>query len=153
MFLKVRRFNHKHCNLLVKERGLVVNPLWPFLGASPDRVQYCKCHPKTLVEIKGLFSKRDLLPAVAAADKLIKTTNGYLLKVETTWYNQIPGQMAITGVKCTVLVIYTNKGILIVPVEFDPVFWLKSLQKLQLFFVGHLAPGLLTGRVLKDVNN
>ena len=62
-------------------------------------------------------------------------------------------QMAITGVKRTALVIYTNKGILIVPVEFDPVFWLKILKKLQLFFVGHLAPELLTGRVLKDVKN
>ena len=151
--LYFKKLNHKHCDLLLKESGLVVNPLWPFLGASPDRVQYCKCHPKTLVEIKGLFSKRNLLPAVAAADKLIKTTNGYQLKVETTWYYQIQGQMAITGVKHTALVIYTNKGILIVPVEFDPVFWLTILKKLQLFFVGHLAPELLTGRVLKDVKN
>ena len=58
--------------------------------------------------------------------------------------------MAITGVKHTALVIYTNKGILI---GFDPVFWLTILKKLQLFFVGHLAPELLTGRVLKDVEN
>ncbi|XP_015770373.1 PREDICTED: uncharacterized protein LOC107348808 [Acropora digitifera] len=151
--LYFKKLSHKHCDLLLKESGVVVNPLWPFLGASPDRVQYCKCHPKTLVEIKGLFSKRNLLPAVAAADKLIKTTNGYQLKVETTWYYQIQGQMAITGVKHTALVIYTNKGILIVPVEFDPVFWLTILKKLQLFFVGHLAPELLTGRVLKDVKN
>ena len=151
--LYFKKLNHKHCDLLLKESGLVVNPLWPFLGASPDRVQYCKCHPKTLMEIKGLFSKRNLLPAVAAADKLIKTTNGYQLKVETTWYYQIQGQMAITGVKHTALVIYTNKGILIIPVEFDPVFWLTILKKLQLFFVGHLAPELLTGRVLKDVKN
>ena len=99
------------------------------------------------------FSKRKLLPAVAAADKLMKTTNGYQLKVETTWYDQIQGQMASTGVKHTALVIYTNKGILIVPVEFDLVFWLIILKKLQLFFVGHLAPELLTGRVLKDVKN
>ena len=149
--LYFKKINHKHCDLLLKESGLVVNPLWPFLGASPDCIQYCKCHPKTLVEIKDLFSKRNLLPAVAAADKLIRTTNGYQLKEETTWYYQIQGQMAITGVKHTALVIYTNKGILIVPVEFDPLFWLKILKKLQLFFVEHLAPELLTGRVLKDV--
>ena len=140
--LYFKKLNHKHCDLLLKESGLVVNPLWPFLDASPDSVQYCKCHPKTLVEIKGLFSKRNLLPAVAAADKLIKTTNGYQLKVETTWYYQIQGQMAIAGVKHTALVIYTNKGI-----------WLTILKKLQLFFVGHLAPELLTGRVLKNVKN
>ena len=98
-----------------------------------------------------MFSKRNLLPAVAAADKLIKTSNGYKLKVETTWYYQAQGQMALTGIKNTDLVIYTNKGILIVPVEFDPVFWLHMLKKLQCFFVQHLAPELLTGRVAKDV--
>ena len=133
----------------MKESGLAVNPLWPFLGALPDGIQYCKCHPKTLVEIKGLFSKQNLLPAVPAADKLIKTTKGYQLKVEKTWYSQIQGQMAITGVKRTALVIYTNKGILIVPVEFDPVFWLKILKKLQLFFVEHLAPGYLQAECSK----
>ena len=135
----------------MKESGLAVNPLWPFLGASPDQVQYSKCHPKTLEEIKGLFSKQNLIPAVAAADNLIKPTNGYQLKVvETTWYYQIQGEMAITGVKRSTLVIYTNKRILIVPVEFDPVFWVKILKKLQLFFVGHLALELLTGRDVKN---
>ena len=39
-----------------------------------------------LVDIKGLFSKRNLLPSVVAAGNLIKTTNGYKLKVETTVY-------------------------------------------------------------------
>lgn len=61
--------------------------------------------------------------------------------------------MALTGVENTDVVIYTNKGILIVPVEFDPVFWQAVLQKLQLFFVQHLAPELLTDRVRKDVVN
>ena len=149
--LYFKKINHKHCDLVLKESGLVVNPFWPFLGASTDRIRYCKCHPERLVEIKGLFSKRNLLPAVAAADKLIKTSNGYKLKVETTWYHQAQGQMALTGIKNTDLVIYTNKGILIVPVEFDPVFWLHMLKKLQCFFVQHLAPELLTGRVAKDV--
>ena len=33
-----------------------------------------------------MFFKRNLLAAVAAAEKLIKSSNGYQLKVETTWY-------------------------------------------------------------------
>lgn len=31
-----KRLNHKHCNLVLQEGGLVVNSLWPFLGANPD---------------------------------------------------------------------------------------------------------------------
>mgnify|MGYP000544939921 FL=1 len=53
--------------------------------------------------------------------------------------------MAIIGVKRTAFVIDTNKGILIVPVEFDPVIWHKIWKKLQLLFVGHLAPEVPTG--------
>ena len=49
--LYLKKINHSYCDLLLKESGLVVNPLWPFLGASPDHIQYCKCHPKTLVEM------------------------------------------------------------------------------------------------------
>jgi len=61
---------------------------------------------------------------------------------------KIQDQMAVIGVKRTAFVIDTNKGILIVLVEFDPVIWLKILKKLQLLFVGHLAPEVPTGWVL-----
>lgn len=88
---------------VLKGSGQVVNPLWPFLaiGTSPDRIRYCKCHCKTSVEIKSLHSKQNLLPAVAAADKLIKTTHEYKLKHEIAWYYQVQGQMALTGVENT----------------------------------------------------
>jgi len=48
---------------------------------------------------------------------LIKTTKAFQLKEETTWYYQMQGLMAITGIHHTNLAIYTNKGVLIVPVE------------------------------------
>ena len=56
--------------------------------------------------------------------KVDKNTKGFQLKEETTWCYQIQGQMAITGIHHTDLMIYTNKGILIVPVEFNEQFWL-----------------------------
>ena len=65
--------------------------------------------------------------------KVDKNTKGFQLKKETTWYYQVQGQMAITGIHHTDLVIYTNKGILIVPVEFNEQFWLQILDKLHLF--------------------
>ena len=37
--------------------------------------------------------------------------------------------MAITGIHYTDLVIYTSKGILIVPVEFNEQFWRQILDK------------------------
>ena len=58
--------------------------------------------------------------------------------------------MAITGIRRTDLVIYTNKGILIVPVEFNEQFWLSILDKLHLFFVKFIVPELLTESILQS---
>lgn len=150
--LYFKKLSSKHQELAVVESGLVINQKWPFLGASPDRIRFCKCHGKTLVECKSLFSKRNLLPGIAASEKLIKTTKGFQLKEETTWYFQIQGQMAITGIHHTDLVIYTNKGILIVPVKFNEQFWLRILDKLHLFFVQFMVPELLSGTILRSLN-
>lgn len=92
--------------LTVVELRFVINQKWPFLDASPDRIRFCKCHGKTLVaiECKSLFSKRSL-PGIDASEKLIKTTRGLQLKGPLHWYCQIQGQMAITGIHHTDLVI------------------------------------------------
>ena len=70
--LYFKKLNSKHQELTVVELGLVINQKLAFLGASPDRIRFCKCHGKTLVECKSLFSKRNLLPGIAASEKLIK---------------------------------------------------------------------------------
>ena len=43
------KLTSKHPELAVVESGLVINQKWPFLGASPDRIRFCKCHGKTPV--------------------------------------------------------------------------------------------------------
>lgn len=58
--------------------------------------------------------------------------------------------MAISGIHQCDLVIYTNKGILVVPIQFDSVFWEKTHDKLFSFFKKFIVPELLTGKILKD---
>ena len=103
------------------------------------------------MECKSLFAKRNLLPGVAASDKLLKTTTGFKLKEETSWYYQIQGQMGISGIHATDLVIYTSKGILIVRVEFNAEFWQRIVNKLQLFFAKFIVPELFTGKILCEI--
>lgn len=150
--LYLKKISGKHKEVNIVESGFVINPKWPFLGASPDRIRYCKCHGKTLVECKSLFSKRNLLPGIAASEKFDKTTKGFKLKEETSWYYQIQGQMFITGVRHTDLVIYTNKGILVVPVKFNEEFCLQMVKKLQVFFKNFMVPELLTGNILRTLS-
>ena len=89
-----------HQELSVAESGLVIYQRGPFLGARPGRIPSWK-----LVECKSLFSKRNLLPGTAASEKLIKTTRGFQVREETSWYYQIQGQMAITGIHHTDLLL------------------------------------------------
>ena len=72
------------------------------------------------------------------------------LKQETSWYYQIQGQMAITEVGNTDLIIYTNKNILVVSVPFNKSFWQTViLEKLKLFFMRFLGPEILSQKIFK----
>lgn len=40
-------------NLTVKKGGLVINPQYPWLGASPDGITPCGCHEMGMLEVKA----------------------------------------------------------------------------------------------------
>ena len=42
----------KHANLIIQVSGLVINPPWPFIGASPDDFLSCTCCGGGTLEIK-----------------------------------------------------------------------------------------------------
>lgn len=145
----------KHKSIFVMPSGLVIHKSLPYLGASPDGIRSCGCCPKkTLVEVKSLYSKRNLLPFVAAQELLnVDSTGKITLKSETKWNYQIQGQMAISEIINCDLIIYTNKGILIVPVTFDEELWKVILSKLKMFYITHMVKELLTKEIYYKVSN
>ena len=72
-------------NFKVEQAGLLVNPLYPHLGASPDGLVSSLCCGKGVIEIKCPYSMRDSNPAAA-----VDTANFYLehreggIKLSTT---------------------------------------------------------------------
>lgn len=48
-----------HVNFEIRDSGLVINPKYPFLGASPDAVPSCHCCGDIVVEIKCPYCQRD----------------------------------------------------------------------------------------------
>ncbi|CAH3192737.1 unnamed protein product, partial [Porites evermanni] len=93
-----------------KENGLIVNTLWPFLGASPDGIRICTCcQKKLIIEVKSMYAKRNVPPHVAAEENLMLVDGKYEIKKETKWNYQIQGLMGVTGIHCCDLVIYTLK--------------------------------------------
>ena len=149
LYIKKQKRNHE--KLSIKNSGLIVNTLWPFLGASPDGVRICECCQKKLIEIKSMYAKRNLPPQVAAEEKLVFVGDKYILKKETKWNYQIQGLMGITGIHCCDLVIYTFKGILIVNVKFDSELWNEMLEKLRNFFLKYIVQELFHHDILKSL--
>ncbi|KAL3881744.1 hypothetical protein ACJMK2_028139 [Sinanodonta woodiana] len=49
----------EHENFCFKENGLVLNKMYPHLGASPDGSGSCDCCGDVCIEIKCLFGKKD----------------------------------------------------------------------------------------------
>lgn len=95
-----------HKELSVSECGLIINPELSHFGSSPDRMRFCVCCGKRVVEVKSLFAKRSPLPHIAA-DYIFKEDGTYKRKRETKWNYQIQGEMILSGVKTSDLVIYT----------------------------------------------
>lgn len=102
-----------------------------------------------MVEVKSLYSKRSLMPHIAAVEYIYKENGTYRLKKETKWNYQIQGEMAFSKVTNADLVIYTNKGILIVEVLFDKYLWEEMLVKLNKFYSKHVISEILTQRIKK----
>jgi len=59
-----------HEGLVIADSGLVINPQWPFIAASPDGVVNCKCYEKLILEIKWPSTHRnDSIEVAVSNDK------------------------------------------------------------------------------------
>ena len=89
------------------DAGLTVNPLWPYLGASPDGKVYDPSEPESpfgLLEIKCPYSLKDktINQAAAANNCYVESRNSkfYLKRNHRCGYfAQVQGQLALTGLK------------------------------------------------------
>ena len=149
-FLKSHKYHHRKCS--IDTPGLIVSHSHPFLGASPDGILTCsKCPDQALIEIKCLSSKRNFQPGTALVLSKVctKKSDGSLeIRKNHTYYTQIQGQMAITGIHSSWLVAYTHKGISAVHVAYDPEFCAQMISTLQTFYSETMIPMFRAGRVL-----
>ena len=89
-----------------------------------------------MVEAKSLYSKRSVMPHIAAVEYIYKGNGTHRLEKETKWNYQIQGEMA-----------FSNKGILIVEVLFDKYLWEEMLVKLNKFYSKHMIPKILAQHI------
>jgi len=140
-----------HPDLLVSPSGFIVNPSFPYLGASPDAAVYDPSNDKQpfgFVEIKCPYSARDTTPYDAAqSSKFCCTVNSdgdIVLKEKHAYYSQVQGQMAIGDRPWCDFVIYTPTQTHIQRIHFNKTYWESVLPKLNSFYDTCLAPEIVS---------
>ena len=128
--------------------GLVVNPQYPFLGASPDALVECSCcGGQGSVEIKCPFSGKGAHPS-----QLHRLKNSFLnetgLRQNHKYYTQVQGQLVVSCKQYCDFVVWTPEGILIERMEVNSNFTESLIRKLTKFYVEIMLPEILTRNVL-----
>ncbi|XP_065067515.1 uncharacterized protein LOC135693068 [Rhopilema esculentum] len=122
----------------VVECGLMINPKWPWLGASPDGLIIQDGMLVGGIEIKCPYTKRNLTVQDSCQDKnffMGDSGSGPNLKEKHHYYYQCQGIMNIIGLSWLDIIVYTDIDIYVQRLECDCHFWKTvMLPKLATFF-------------------
>ncbi|CAG2197425.1 unnamed protein product [Mytilus edulis] len=157
--VKEYQINHlKTCqNVTVENKGLLVNPNYPYLGASIDSFVSCQVCGCGIVEMKCPYGSdkdeppwRKRQPQQCAVDVKFccELENGRLkLKGNHKYMFQVQGQMALYEVPWVDFVVWTTKGISVERISFDEALWKDMLFKLNSFYLNSIIPEFFSCRV------
>ena len=87
---------------MVNDCGLLINPKWPLIGASPDRLLSCECCGKGTLEIKCPYchTRGESIPSAASSDKtffLYTASDGsHHLDHSHAYYYQLQTQLFVS---------------------------------------------------------
>ncbi len=151
-----------HAGIQVFPCGLVVNPKYSWLGASPDRIVFDPTSnpPYGCLEIKCIESGKGMTPLQTYHAKrepisgqkkpfcLIKQNDSLILNPDHSYFHQVQGQCAVSGLKWNDFVLMTDlelgdEGIHIERIFFDENWHNSSLIKLTHFYFSQVMPTLL----------
>ena len=147
-----KTLQEKHDDFSVADSGLVLNPDWPFLGASPDGTVSCACCGKGVLEIKCPYCHRfDEVDKVATEKQscLVMGSDGNLhLDHSHAYYYQVQTQIFMCKAEyCDFCVCTFPQGsqpsLHIERVPPDPNFWCSCVDSSRCFFRDCLLPELL----------
>ncbi|KAM7312220.1 uncharacterized protein ISCGN_009125 [Ixodes scapularis] len=126
----------------VRRFGLVVNPLVPWLGCSPDGVAEANGVPSILVEVKspeaGINTSARELIAAKKVEYMIKEGENYHLRKKHSHYSQCQLGMFLLDLKMAHLMVYCEKGSLIIPVSRDSAHIDELVRKLEFVYFKHI---------------
>lgn len=136
----------KHLNLAITDKGLVIHPDFPYLGASPDGFVKCRCCGCGVIEVKCPFSCRDRSFLQATEDSnfcLEHSEEGFALKRKHTYFYQVQLQMKLCDVNYCDFVIWRESELVVIRIERDEAFITDAIDKATTFFKCGILPELV----------
>ena len=132
----------------VKRSGFFVSPKLYVLGCSPDGKVIDITTESVedtfgLLEIKCPSSKFSVMPVDACSDKnfyLELCDNKPKLKEDHEYYDQVQGQMGLTGAKWCDFIVYTKVGMSIERIPFNNSHWKKLSDRLCSVYFTYFLP-------------
>jgi len=99
---------------MVIQCGLILNPEFPFIGATPDGLVFCKCCEGCVLEIKCTFSCRPKTFSEAVLDNssffLADDGSSLALKEDHMYYYQVQLQMKLCHMRYCDFVAWREDG-------------------------------------------
>lgn len=131
-------------NVHIHDCGLVVNPQFSFLGASPDG-KICDELLCGVLEVKCPYAARDMTVKEAilkVKNFCLKQEGEIILNPKHVYYYQVQGQLMITGAPFCDFVVFTKKDVHIQRILPDKNFMSEMLLTLAKFYAVHAMPFL-----------
>ena len=143
-----RNSKDRHTNLKIGHCGLVVNPCYPHLGASPDGIVNCDYCGNGVLEIKCPYSCRGKTFSEAADQGkdfcLQKDTDGHLQLIKShAYYYQVQAQLKLCEAAYCDFVMWSKDELLVLQSLPDPEFIDGAIDEVTSFFKYGVLPELL----------
>eukprot|EP00117_Sycon_ciliatum_P026092 scpid48939/ scgid21499/ Inhibitor of growth protein 1 len=136
-----------HRRFAVSDSGLVVNPEWPHLGASPDGRVSCQCCGDGILEIKCPFSCRssDLADSAESAKFCLEKTgpdSKLQLRRSHAYHYQIQAQLLVCKSAYCDFIVWNEKEVFVERITPDKKFIAEAVQSVTDFYRVGVMPEL-----------
>ena len=141
-------FEASHADVCMEPCGLVINPLYPHLGASPDAIVECTCCGRGVVEVKCPFNLKVLTFEEMGKDFCLKKNEegAFQLDKRHQFYFQIQTQMNIVDLEYADFVVWPDKcvdSLFVQRDQKDTDFFHRIVSRATTFFSTAVLPELL----------
>ena len=127
-----------------------VDTEYSYMGASPDRIVSCCCG-NGILEIKCPLSCSHTKPTLENNDCLVELEENVVLNNNNKYFDQIQGQIALTGSDWGDFLVYSSHGHFLQQNEYSESRWAVLHENTRFFFMEFLADKLVSRSIQRNV--